>query len=194
MDLSIEKAERLSRSQLLLRTFFGPLYIVAPHAVLLFFFGIWANIAHFVAFWSIMFTGRYPEQFFEFQVKLLRWQTRLHACTYNLIDGYPAFGLNASHPSVHLRVEYPERLSRGTLILRAALGWLYVGIPHGVCLALRSVATSFLLVLSWWSILITGTIPLSWFSFNVGTLRWLTRMSLYLTNMTDTYPPFSGKP
>lgn len=194
MKLDISQQESYSRGELLLRTFFGALYITAPHAIVLMFIGIWANIVHFIAWWSILFTGRYPEQFFEFNVKLLRWQTRLNACVYNLIDGYPAIGLNASHPAVLLEVQNPEQLSRAKLLLRTFFGWLYVGIPHLVCLYGRLIATGIFLMLSWWSILFTGRIPANWFAFNVGTLRWGLRVNLYMTNMTDVYPPFSGKP
>jgi hypothetical protein len=55
-------------------------------------------------------------------------------------------------------------------------------------------ATSFLNFLSWWSILFSGRIPANWFQFNVGTLRWMVRLNMYMANMTDDYPPFSGKP
>jgi len=194
MKLDIRQQTSYSRSELLLRTFFGALYILAPHGVILMFIGIWANIVHFIAWWVILFTGRYPEQFFEFNVKLLSWQMRLNASAHNLIDGYPAIGLNASHPAVTLQVELPENLSRSKLLLRTFFGWFYVAIPHGICLYGRLVATAFVHMLSWWSILFTGQIPNSWFEFNVGTLRWTTRVALYTTNMTDVYPPFSGKP
>ena len=194
MKLEITQQESYSRGELLLRTFFGALYIAIPHAVVLMFIGIWANIVHFIAWWVILFTGKYPEQFFEFNVKLLSWQTRLNASGYNLIDGYPAIGLNASHPAVSLHIQNPEQLSRGKLLLRTFFGFFYAGIPHLICLYGRLIATSFLLMLSWWSILFTGRIPASWFEFNVGTLRWALRFNLYMTNMTDVYPPFSGKP
>ncbi len=194
MDLDITRQDSYSRGELLLRTSFGSLYITAPHTVILLFIGIWANIVHFVAWWVILFTGRYPEQFFEFNVKLLSWQMRLNASMHNLIDGYPAIGLSGSHPAVHLRVDQPEHLSRGKLLLRTFLGLFYVSIPHGFCLQFRYIATSFLHVLSFWSILFTGSIPENWFEFNVGTLRWVARLNLYMLNMTDEYPPFSGKP
>jgi hypothetical protein len=194
MKLEINQQESYSRGELLLRTIFGAFYITAPHAIILVFIGIWANIVHFISWWAILFTGRYPEQFFEFNVKLLSWQTRLNASAYNLVDGYPAIGLNASHPAVSLEVHNPERLSRGKLLLRTFFGWLYVAIPHLVCLYGRLFATGIFLMLSWWSILFTGKVPTSWFEFNVGTLRWGLRLNLYMTNMTDVYPPFSGKP
>jgi hypothetical protein len=194
MKFEITQQDSYSRGELLLRTFFGALYIIAPHTIVLLFVGIWSNIVHFIAWWVILFTGHYPEQFFEFNVKLLTWQTRLNASTYNLIDGYPAIGLNASHPAVTLQVQNPDQLSRGKLLLRTFLGAFYVLIPHGICLYGRVIATGFIHMLTWWAILFTGRIPTSWFEFNVGTLRWGLRLNLYMTNMTDVYPPFSGKP
>ena len=194
MKFEISQQDSYSRGELLLRTFFGSLYIAAPHVFILMFVGIWANIVHFISWWVILFTGRYPEQFFEFNVKVLSWHARLNASLDNLIDGYPAIGLDASHPAITLQVELPENLSRQKLLLRAFFGWLYVAMPHGICLYGRLIATAFVHMLSWWSILFTGRIPTSWFEFNVGTLRWATRLALYTTNMTDEYPPFSGKP
>jgi len=194
MNFDIAQQESYSRSELLLRTFFGWLYIMVPHMLVLFFVGIWSCILHFIAWWVILFTGRYPASFFEFHVKMLAWTMRLNAVTWNLADGYPAIGIAGSHPAVALDVPCPQSLSRGTLLLRTFLGFIYVTIPHGICLWLRMVATAFLNFLSWWSILFSGRIPESWFQFNVGTLRWMLRLNLYMANMTDAYPPFSGKP
>jgi hypothetical protein len=194
VKFDITQQESYSRGELLLRTFFGALYIAAPHAIILMFIGIWASIVHFIAWWTILFTGRYPEQFFEFNVKLLNWQMRLNASLNNLVDGYPAIGLSGSHPAVSLTVENPESLSRGKLLLRTFLGFFYISIPHGFCLYFRLIASAFLQMLSWWSILFTGRIPTNWFEFNVGSLRWTIRLNLYVLNMTDEYPPFSGKP
>ena len=194
MNFDITQQESYSRSELLLRTLFGWLYITVPHVLVLLFVGIWSAILHFIAWWVILLTGRYPASFFEFHVKLLAWNMRLNAVTWNLAAGYPAIGIAGSHPAISLDVPYPQSLSRGTLLLRTFLGFIYVTIPHGICLWLRMVATAFLNFLSWWSILFSGRIPESWFQFNVGTLRWMLRLNIYMANMTDSYPPFSGKP
>jgi Domain of unknown function (DUF4389) len=194
MNFDIAQQESYSRGELLLRSFFGWLYISLPHIFVLLFFGIWGGIVHFISWWTILFTGRYPESFFEYQVKLMAWQLRLNASMGNLVDGYPAIGIAGSHPAVTLEVARQESYSRGLLLLRAFFGVIYAGIPHIFCLYFRGIATAFLQFLSWWSILFTGTIPVSWFQFNVGTMRWGLRYQLYMANMTDTYPPFSGKP
>lgn len=193
MQLTITRQDMYSRGELLLRTIFGGIYIVIPHAFLLFFVGIWSAILGFIAFWAVLFTGRYPESMFEFQIKLMRWSLRLSATLHNLVDGYPAFGVNGTSDKVNLEVEYPEGLSRGLVIVRLLFGVFYCLIPQGFCLFFRFIATSFLVFLAWWVVLFTGSYPAAWHEFNVGTLRWSTRLQLYWNILTDQYPPFSGK-
>ncbi|MEW6686151.1 MAG: DUF4389 domain-containing protein [Candidatus Edwardsbacteria bacterium] len=96
------------------------------------------------------------------------------------------------HPA-KFSIDYPEKLSRGILILRLLFGWLYVGIPHGVCLALYSIASSIVTFIAWWAVLFTGKYPKGMFDFNVGLYRWMMRVYAYMSFMTDAYPPFSGK-
>ncbi len=193
MTLTIQHQDSYSRGELLLRTLFGWLYIAIPHGFVLFFMSIWSSILTFIAFWAILFTGKYPQSFFEFQVGLIRWNIRLSAVTMNLIDGYPAFGISSTDEKVNLQIENPESLSRGLLLLKILLGWLYVALPHGFVLMFRMLATFVLMFLAWWVVLIAGTYPQSWHNFNVGTIRWSTRLNLYLQLMSDDYPPFSGK-
>lgn len=191
MTFDIKHAEKQSRGELLLRTLFGWIYMYLPHAFVLLFLGLWGAILGFISFWIILFTGRYPQSFFEYQVKLIRWQTRLSARQFNLIDGYPAFGLDVVDPPVVVEIPYPETLSRGTLLLKFFFGWLYVAIPHGFCLFFLALAVYVVLFIGWWFILFTGQLPVGMHNFLVGFLRWNQRVNLYLANMTDTYPPFS---
>jgi hypothetical protein len=190
----IDQQEEYSRGELLLRTFFGWIYITLPHAFILALLGIWSSILTFVAFWSILFTGRYPESMFEFQEKLLRWSTRLNAVTLNLRDGYPAFGLDAQHDGVSVEIPYPEHFSRGELILKVLFGVIYVLIPHGIILYFRFLITVILMIAAWFVVLFTGKYPEGMHEFNVGTLRWAFRVNLYMSLMTDRYPPFTGQP
>lgn len=53
MKFDITQQESFSRSELLLRTFLGWLYITVPHTLVLFFVGIWSSILHFIAWWVI---------------------------------------------------------------------------------------------------------------------------------------------
>lgn len=194
MLLEIKHQESYSRGELLLRTIFGYFYIVLPHVFVLAFVGLAAGVLQFLAFWVILFTGRYPESWFEFQVKYMRWGLRLTARMYNMADGYPKFGLNAADDHVKFEVPYPQKVSRGLTLVRLLFGWLYVGIPHGIILMLLSIVSIFVLFIAWWAILFTGKYPTSLFDYMMHLIRWNQRVSLYLGYMTDDYPPFSGAP
>jgi hypothetical protein len=191
MTFDIKHAAQLSRGELLLRTFFGWLYIFIPHGVVLAFVGLWGAILGFISFWIILFTGRYPQSFFEFQVGLIRWQTRLNTRVYNMEDGYPAFGINAKDDSVNIDIPYPEKLSRGMLLVKLFFGLFYVIIPHGIVLFFLAIGFTVAWFIGWWIILFTGKLPVGLHEFMTGYLRWGTRVRIYLMNMTDTYPPFS---
>ncbi len=155
---------------------------------------IWGLILSFIAFWVVLFTGRYPQSFFEYQEKLIRWNTRVSARMFNLADDYPPFGLDARDEYVNVDVQYPGRISRTSVVLRAFFGVFYVGIPHAFILFFRFIWSQILVFIAWWVVLFTGEFPASWHEFIVGTLRWQTRVNLYLAYMTDEYPPFSGRP
>lgn len=193
MKLSITHQESYSRSELLLRGIFGVLYIVLPHVFLLFFFSLWGTILSLVAFIAIIFTGRYPESMFEYQVNLLRWNLRLTARTSNLADDYPAFGLDGTDEHTSLEVPYPERISRGLTIVRLLFGAFYVILPHGFILYFRILWGAILSIYAFFSVLFTAKFPKGAHDFLVGTIGWQYRVSLYMGNMTDTYPPFSSK-
>ena len=193
IKLTIQHQESYSRGELLLRTLFGGLYIFLPHAFLMIFCQIWAGILSFIAWWVVLFTGKYPQSFFEYQVKMIRWSVRLNARNMNLADGYPSFFPSGTDDRTNFEMDYPEKLSRGLLLLRAFFGFIYILLPHGFVLIFRIIAALFLRFLAWWVILFTGKYPKGWHDFQVGTLRWGIRVNAYYMFMTDTYPPFSGK-
>lgn len=182
-----------SRGQLLLRTFFGFFYIMIPHAFLLWFMTIASLFLGFIAWWAVLFTAKYPKSFFDFQLGLLKWSTRVSARMLNLVDGYPSFGLSGIDDRTNVHVAYPETLSRGTLLLRAFFGFIYVYIPHGICLLFRFIGLYFVVLIAWWAILIVGKYPKVMHNYVVGTFRWIMRLNIYMKFMTDKYPPFSGK-
>jgi hypothetical protein len=94
---------------------------------------------------------------------------------------------------VNYGVEYPENSSRLLVLARILLGWLYIGIPHGLFAFVYGIAAFFVAILAFFAILITGHFPLSWFDFLIRYNRYVSRLVSYCTCMTDKYPPFSGR-
>ncbi len=194
MIFDIYHQERYSRSELLLRSFFGIFYIALPHGFILIFLGIWSSILQFISFWIILFTGRFPESFFEYQVKYLRWGWRVNARLLNMSDGYPSFGLDVEDENTTFEIPYKPSSDRGTVLLRALLGFFYVLLPHLFILNLLNIVAAFLMFIAWWAVLFTGSYPRDMFQFILNVQRWLARVNAYMMYLTDVYPPFSLNP
>ncbi|NLG85053.1 MAG: DUF4389 domain-containing protein [Firmicutes bacterium] len=192
VKFSVSPPLKLSRGLLLLRTFLGWLYVGIPHGICLGLLGIGMFFCVFIAFWAILFTGRYPKSFFDFVVDVLDWQFRVGVYGNFLRDEYPPFGLGVNYPA-KFSVTYPDRLSRGLLLLKLLFGWLYVGIPHGFCLVLRGIVHGIITFIAWWAVLFTGRISEKMFRFMSGTFRWQAGVMAYLYLLTDEYPAFTGR-
>ena len=70
--------------------------LAIPHYIVLFFLSIAALVCLIIAWFAILFTGRYPRGLFDFIVGVERWSLRIEAYTLMLItDQYPPFSLQA---------------------------------------------------------------------------------------------------
>ena len=69
-------------------------FLAIPHYVVLAFLAIVSIVLMVFSWFSILFTGKYPQSFFDFQVGLMRWILRVEAYAFLLItDQYPPFSL-----------------------------------------------------------------------------------------------------
>ena len=69
-------------------------FLAIPHYIVLFFLGIGAWVCIIIAWFAILFTGRYPKGLFEYVVGVMRWGIRVSAYTFLLVtDRYPPFSL-----------------------------------------------------------------------------------------------------
>jgi hypothetical protein len=179
-------------------------FLAIPHYVVLAF--LWAAFAlvTVAAFFAILVTGRYPRSLFEFNVGVLRWTWRVAFYATGPIgsDRYPPFALGETDYPATLRVDYPERLSRGLVLVKS---WL-LAIPHYLVLAaffgnvgwtwddgfatwLPSLSAVLTLVAGF-ALLFRGRYPRDVFDLLVGIGRWATRVVAYAALMRDEYPPF----
>jgi hypothetical protein len=70
-------------------------FLAIPHYIALFFLGIAAVVCVVIAWFAILFTGRYPRELFNFVVGVGRWSTRVTSYAFLLAtDRYPPFSLN----------------------------------------------------------------------------------------------------
>ena len=69
-------------------------FLLIPHYIVLFFLSIGAFVCIVIAWFAILFTGRYPRGLFDFVVGVGRWSVRINAYGFLLItDRYPPFSL-----------------------------------------------------------------------------------------------------
>jgi hypothetical protein len=183
--------------------------LIIPHVIVLAFLWIAFVVLSVVAFFAILFTGRYPRGIFAFNAGVLRWTWRVAFYSYSALgtDHYPPFTL-ADVPDypARLKVEYPQALSRGLVLVKwwllALPHYLVVGVFAGGAVAGINAANhhggwssgggliGLLVCIAGVVLLFTGRYPRSIFDFIMGMNRWGFRVAAYATLMTDVYPPF----
>src|SRR6187402_2751229 len=192
-------------------------FLAIPHYIVLFFLWIAFFVLTVVAFFAILFTARYPRGIFDFNLGVLRWTWRVAFYSYGALgtDRYPPFSLSEEpdYPAT-LDVAYPERLSRGLVLVK----WWLLAIPHYLSLGLlrgggsaaghagrwhwgwgngwgQSWAFStgligLLVLFAGVALLFTTRYPRGLFDLVLGFDRWVARVVAYTGLMTDSYPPF----
>jgi hypothetical protein len=177
----VEYPERLSRWKIFVKWL-----LVIPNAIVLYVLAAVAYLLTVVAWFAILFTGRFPQGLFNFVVGVYRWGANVSAYILLMRDEYPPFSMEAGRYPVTYEVDYPERLSRWLIFVK----WLFV-IPNMIVLMVLLLAYYVTLIIAWFAILFTGRYPKGLFSFGVGVMRWNLRASAYMYFLRDEYPPFS---
>ena len=89
LDLPYPDARQLNRWLPLVKWL-----LAIPHYIVLFFLAIGAVVAVIVAWFAILFTGRYPRGLFDYVVGVIRWSNRVTGYAMVLVtDEYPPFSL-----------------------------------------------------------------------------------------------------
>ena len=184
--------------------------LAIPHYIVLAFLWLAFTVLTVVAFFAILFTGRYPRGIFDFNLGVLRWTWRVGFYSYWALgtDRYPPFSLGEEpdYPA-RLHIDYPERLSHWLPLVKWLLaiphlilvgifiggwgwgwwGWGDYGGGWGIGIA---GLVGILVVIAGLALVFTGRYPPSLFDFTLGLDRWVVRVAAYVSLMRDEYPPF----
>jgi Domain of unknown function (DUF4389) len=183
--------------------------LLVPHFIALFVLWLCFAVVTLVAGFAILFTGRYPSSLFDFNLGVIRWTWRVHYYGYGALgtDHYPPFTL-ADVPDYPARVDvaYPERLSRGLVLVK----WWLLAIPHYVVVAVFAGGgmpgwrgpgdggwvwaggglIGLLVLFAAVAQLFGRRYPQGVYDFVMGMDRWVLRVLAYAALMRDEYPPF----
>ena len=183
VQLEIDAAAPQGRLSILFR-----LILVIPHTVILYFLGLAVWVVGVLAWFAIVFAGRFPEGLLRFTIGVTRWSTRANAYSSLLTGRYPPFSLDeeSDYPVRLTVVEQIKGRHRLTALLRIILA-----IPHLVVLSILGFVAGLIQVAAWLAGIVLGRVPDGLHNFLYGYSCWNARFSAYLGLLVDEYPPFS---
>ncbi len=166
---------------------FFRIILAIPHLIILYFLEIAQFVITFLAWFAIMFTGRYPAGMLGFSIGATRWQARANAYMSLLTSVYPPFSLDAEddYPIRLMVAEQIEGRDRLTTFFR-----IFLIIPHYIILYFLGIVSFFLMVIAWFAALITGQVPQGLHNFLAGFNRWDMRLTGYWMLLVDEHPPY----
>jgi hypothetical protein len=183
--------------------------LAIPHYVVLMFLWLAFAVVSVIAFFAILFTGRYPVGLFTFNVGVLRWSWRVGFYSYSALgtDRYPPFTLKdvPDYPA-RLEVDYPTSLSRGLVLVK----WWLLALPHYLIIGVFTGAAfggynqvnhgnawlygsgliGLIVLIAGIVLLFADHYPRGLYDLVLGMNRWVFRVAVYAGLMTDAYPPF----
>jgi hypothetical protein len=145
------------------------------------------GILFLATLFMILFRQKYPRWWFDWNIALVKFSTRVATYVGLLTDVYPS---TDEEQVVHIEIPYPD-------VLKDLNRWLplvkwFLAIPHYIILACLGIAAFVCVVIAWFAILFTTRYPRGLFDFVVGVSRWSLRVIAYAFLLTtDRYPFFS---
>jgi uncharacterized protein DUF4389 len=184
VTLEVDYVEKRSR----LTTFFRILMII-PLEIVAIFYLIGLFVVTFIAWFALLFTGRWPIGMYNYTVGVLRFVARFNGYHLLLADKYPPFGLadDPAHP-VRLIVDPPlPAYSR----LKVFFRFLYV-IPAYIVAYVLTLLGLLVAIASWFVIVVMGRQPEGLQNAIVFCLTYQMRAYALIYLVTETYPPFAA--
>jgi uncharacterized protein DUF4389 len=175
----VEKRSRLT-------TFFR-LLLVIPHAIVLAFYAIAAAVVVIVAWFALVFTGRWPRGMYDFVAGFFRYGTAVHGYFYLLTDEYPPFGPNVDSYPVRLNIAPPQdEYSRLKVLFRIILA-----IPPYIIAYAMNIVMQVGAFLAWFAIVVLGRQPKGLQDMIVLGMSYQQRAYAYIALLAEDWPPFT---
>jgi hypothetical protein len=167
-------------------TTFFRIILAIPWLIVGYVYEIAAFVTAVIAWFALLFTGRYPEGLYKLNAGFVRYRIRVFAWVYLQTDEWPPFGIS-DDPSYPIRVNVgprEEKQSRVKVFFRIILVLPMLVLTYPV--AYMHMAVS---VLAWLTIVFRGYLPEGANSVMSFCNSFYTRVYGYMAFLTDVYPP-----
>jgi hypothetical protein len=171
----------------------GPLVkviLLIPVFIFLWILSLGYLILWIITPFVILFTGKYWDTAYDFNVKYLKYYTKIMMYWYGLIDKYPGFSLS-DDGLFELTVQKPEHPNR--VLAFPVLGFLIrlvLVIPFAIWGNIVSQGASVAYFFTTFAVLFKKKYPESCYEFISDSLRLSNASSMYMTYLSDKYPSF----
>jgi hypothetical protein len=143
------------------------------------------GLLFFAPLLMIVFRRKYPRWWFDWNLELMRFSSRVSAYVALMDDRYPS---TDEQQSVQLNITYPDA-AQDLHRLLPLVKW-FLAIPHYVVLFFLTIGAVVAVFFAWVAILFTGRYPRGLFTYVEGVMRWHNRVLGYaFLLITDDYPP-----
>jgi hypothetical protein len=177
----VEKRSRLT-------TFFRWLLVI-PHFIVVTLYGIAAAVVIVVAWFALVFTGRWPRGMYDFVAGFWRYSTAVSGYWYLLTDAYPPFSPDVDAYPVRLNIAPPQaEYSRLKVLFRIILA-----IPPYIIAYAMSIVAQVGAFLAWFAIVVLGRQPKGLQDMIVLGLSYQQRAYTYMSLITEDWPPFTDE-
>lgn len=162
--------------------------LVIPHVIWSYFYGIGAFFVAIVAWFALLFTGRYPAGMYRFMSGYVRFLTRYYAYLLVIVDQFPPFD-GGEHPEYPTRVQIASPAAKYSR-LKVFFRFILV-IPIFI---LQYVFEIWLLVVAiaiWFVAVIMGKTGPGLTDAMRLPMAYYVRSTAYVYLLTERYPPLS---
>jgi Domain of unknown function (DUF4389) len=169
-----------------LTTFFR-LILAIPHLIVMAFYGFAAGVVIIIAWFVLLFTGRWPQGMYDFVAGFWRYSTAVNGYVCLLTDPYPPFGPDVDAYPVRLDIAPPKaEYSRLKVLFR-----VFLAIPPYIISYAMSIVAQIGALLAWFAIVVTGRQPKGLQDMIVLGLSYQQRAYVYMSLITEDWPPFT---
>ena len=175
----VEKRSRLT-------TFFRWLLVI-PQFIVMAFYGLGAAVVVIIAWFALVFTGRWPRGMYDFVAGFFRYSTAVHGYWFLLTDDYPPFGPDVDSYPVRLNIAPPQdEYNRLKVLFRIILA-----IPVYIIAYAMNIVAQVGAFLAWFAIVVLGRQPKGLQDMIVLGMSYQQRAYAYMALLAEDWPPFT---